>query len=185
MPETPAARAGVERDDVIVEFNGKKVSDRRNLRLMVSQVAPESKATLKVIRDGKEKSLNVTVGSQPQEMAGGAPEEPALQPADKPGAFLEGVEIVNLRRTARQQYGFPDELRGVLVTKVDEDSKAADAELHEGDVIVAINRRPVRTVDEAMDAVSGSKEGRVLLRVYNRAGGNGSTRYLSVETGKK
>ncbi len=185
VADSPASRAGVERDDVIIEFNGKKVFDRRNLRLMVSQVAPESKATLKVIRDGKEKSLNVTVGSQPQEVAGGAPEEPTLQPADKPGAFLDGVEIVNLRRTARQQYAFPAELRGVLVTKVDEDSKAADAELHEGDVIVEINRRPVRTVEEAMEAVSASREGRVLMRVYSRAGGNGSTRYLSVETGKK
>ena len=185
LPESPASRAGVERDDVIVEFNGKKVSDSRRLRLSVSQIAPETKATLKVIRDGKEKNLNVTVGSQPQQMVGSAPEEPALQPADKPGAFLDGVEIVNLRRTARQQYGFPAELRGVLVAKVDEDSKAADAELREGDVIVEINRRPVRNVDEAMDAVSAAKEERVLMRVYSRAGGNGSTRYLSVETGKK
>ena len=185
VPDSPAGRAGVERDDVIVEFNGKKVSDRRHLRLMVSQVAPETKATLKVIRDGKEKSLNVTVGAKPQEVAGGATEETTLPPADKADTFLEGVEIVNLRRAARQQYGLPAEMRGVLVAKVDEESKAADAELREGDVIVEINRRPVRSVDEAMEAVSASKDGRVLLRVYSRAGGTGGTRYLSVETGKK
>ncbi|TSA40503.1 MAG: Do family serine endopeptidase [Verrucomicrobiales bacterium] len=185
VKESPAARAGVERDDVIVEFNGKKVSDRRHLRLVVSQIAPETKATLKVIRDGKEKMLNVTVGSQPQEMTGGATEEPTLQPADKSGAFLDGVEIVNLGRGARRQNGFPAEMRGVLVAKVDADSKAADAELRAGDVIVEINRRPVQSVDEATEIVGASKDGRVLLRVYSRAEGNGSTRYLSVETGKK
>ena len=185
-PESPAIRAGVERDDVIVEFNGKKVSDSRHLRLMVSQVAPETKATIKVIREGKEKSLSVTVGSQPQEMVGGATEELKSQPTDKPDAFLDGVEITNLGRGSRRQGGFPQQMRGVLVGKVDADSKAADAELREGDVIVEINRRPVRNVDEATEAVSASKDGRILLRVFSRAdSGNGSTRYLSVETGKK
>ena len=168
LPELPAARAGVERDDVIVEFNGKKVSDSRHLRLMVSQVAPESKATLKVIRDGKQQSLNVTVGSQPQEMAGGAPEEPALQPADRPGLFLEGVEIVNLRRTARQQYGFPVELRGVLVTKVDEDSKAADAELREGDVILAIANSEVVSVKDFESAVARADKGKPVNVLFRR-----------------
>jgi serine protease Do len=185
-PESPASRGGVERDDVIVEFNGKKVSDSRHLRLMVSQVAPEAKAMLKVIRNGKEKSLSVTVGAQPVEMIGGAPEEMKLQPADKPDAFLDGVEIVNLGRDTRRQGGYPQQMRGVLVAKVDADSKAADAELREGDVILEINRRPVRNVDEAVEAITASKQETILLRVFSRAGGgNGSTRYLSVETGKK
>ncbi len=186
VSESPAARAGVERDDVIVEFNGKKVSDRRHLRLSVSQIAPETKATMKVIRDGKEKSLSVTVGAQPQEMTAGATEELKPQATDKPDAFLDGVEIVNLGRGSRRQGVFPQQMRGVLVTKVDADSNAADVELREGDVIVEINRRPVHNVDEATEAVSASKNGRILLRVFSRAdAGNGSTRYLSVETGKK
>lgn len=185
LPESPAALAGVERDDVIVGFNGKKVSDRRNLRLMVSQVAPETKATLKLIRDGKERILNVTVGSQPQRMTGSAPEEQLLPPVEKNDVFLDGVEIVNLGRESRLQSGLPQEISGVLVAKVDEDSKAAAAELNEGDVIVEINRRPVRNVAEATDLLNAVKEGRVLLRVYSRSENGGSARYLSVETGKK
>lgn len=186
MANSPAARSGVERDDVIVEFNGKKVSDRRNLRLMVSQVTPETKATLKVIRDGKEKNLTVTIGAQPPELFGSTTEEPSVKSADKPDDFIEGVEIANLNRVARERGGYPSEIRGVLVTRVDEDSRAADAELREGDVIVEINRVSVRNVDEAMEAAGASKDGRILLRVFSlTAGGNGSTRYLSVKIGKK
>lgn len=186
LPDSAAAKAGVERDDVILEFNGKKVSDRRTLRLMVSQAAPGTKTTLRVIRDGKEKSLNITVGSQPQELAGEPSEESSAPVAEKSDTFLDGVEIANVDRSTRRQSGLPQTMRGVVVTKVEPGSKAAAAELNEGDLIVEINRRPVRNVEEAMDAISAAKEGRVLLRVYARnANGGGSTYYISVETGKK
>ena len=185
VTESPAARAGVERDDVIIEFNGKKVSDRRHLRLVVSQTSPETKTKLTVIRDGKEKMLTVTLGAQPLELTGGDADAPTLQPADKPNLFLEGVEITNLGRGGRRQSGLPQQMQGVLVTKVDPDSKAADAELREGDVIAEINRTAVRNVDDAIEAVNLSKGEKVLLRVYSSAGGRGSTHYLSVETGKK
>ena len=185
-PESPAVRAGVERDDVIVEFNGKKVSDSRHLRLMVSQVAPEARATMKVIRDGKEKGLSVTVGAQPKELAGEPIEESSAPVVEKADKFLDGVEIADLDRSTRRQSGLPPTMRGVVVTKVEPNSKAAGAELSEGDLIAEINRRPVRNVEEAMEAISLAKGGRVLLRVYARnASGGESTYYISVETGKK
>jgi serine protease Do len=186
VPDSAAAKAGVERDDVIVEFNGKKVSDRRHMRLLVSQVAPGAKAAMRVIRDGKEKSLNVTIGSQPQELAGEPGEDSAAPVAEKADKFLDGVEIANVDRSTRRQSGLPQTMRGVVVTRVEQGSKAAAAELNEGDLIVEINRRPVRNVDEAMSAISAAKEGRVLLRVYARnSSGTGSTYYITVETGKK
>ena len=186
VPDSAAAKAGVERDDVIVEFNGKKVSDRRHLRLVVSQATPGTKTAMRVIRDGKEKELKITVGSQPKELAGEPSEESSAPVAEKADKFLDGVEIADLDRSTRRQLGLPQTMRGVVVTKVEPGSKSASAELNEGDLIVEINRRPVRNVEEAMDAISSAKEGRVLLRVYARnASGNGSTYYISVETGKK
>lgn len=186
VPDSAAAKAGVERDDVIIEFNGKKVSDRRQMRLIVSQTPPATKTTMKVIRDGKEKILNVTVGGQPASLAGVSGEDSAPdagQPADR---FLDGVEIANLDRNTRRPSGLPQTSRGVVVTRVEPGSSAAEAELNEGDIILEINRRPVRNVDEAMQAVSGAKQGRVLLRVYSQnPNGGGSTFYISVETGKK
>lgn len=182
FPDTPAARAGVQRDDVIVEFNGKKVADRRHLRLTVSQTAPDTKATVKVLRDGKEKILTVIVGAQPQEMAANTSEQPVTPPAEPP-SVLDGVEVADLGRGARGRYGIPQRITGVLVTRVDADSKAAEAELRAGDVIVEINRTAVRSADEAQKLVGAAKGERITLRVFTPSAG--SSRYLTVETGKK
>lgn len=141
---------------------------------------------MKVIRDGKEKGLSVTVGAQPKELAGEPIEESSAPVVEKADKFLDGVEIADLDRSTRRQSGLPPTMRGVVVTKVEPNSKAAGAELSEGDLIAEINRRPVRNVEEAMEAISLAKGGRVLLRVYARnASGGGSTYYISVETGKK
>jgi serine protease Do len=186
VTNSPAARAGVQQEDVIVEFNGKKISDSRHLGLVVSQVSPETRVMMKVIRNRKEKSLNVTVGAQPQWMAVDTTEEEStLQPEKKDNGFLDGVEITTMGRGMRRQYRYPEDVRGVLVTNVDSDSKAAEAELLAGDVIEEINRHPVRTVEEAADVVRASKDENILLRVYRPSRGGGITRYLSVETGKK
>ncbi len=182
LPDTPAERAGIQRDDVIIEFNGKKVSDRPHLRLMVSQVSPDSKATIKILRDGKEKSLSVSLAAQPENFGrvGRAPITPAPEPEID---ALEGVEVADLDERARQQYEIPQRIRGALVTKVDADSNAAEARLRAGDVIVEINRRPVRSADDAVELTRNVKGDRIWLRVYSPAGGG--SRYLSVETDKK
>ena len=72
-----------------------------------------------------------------------------------------------------------------VVTKVDEDSNAAEAGLRPGDVIVELNRRPVKNADEAVEMAVAAKGDRILVRVYSQSGGAGGTRYLSVETGRK
>ena len=183
LPNTPAERAGIQRDDVIIEFNGKKVADRPHLRLMVSQVSPDAKATVKILRDGKEKSLNVSLAAQPENFgrAGGWGSSP--EPEAPETDVLEGVEVTDLNDRARQQFEIPQRIRGALVTKVAADSNAAEARLRPGDVIVEINRRPVRSADEAVELTRNVKGDRVLIRVYSPAGGG--SRYLSLETTKK
>jgi serine protease Do len=182
LPDTPAERAGIKRDDVIIEFNGKKVADRPHLRLMVSQVSPEAKTTIKILRDGKEKNFDVSLAAQPENFGRTGRFEPT--PAKEPETdALEGVEVADLDDRARQQYEIPQRIRGALVTKVEADSTAAEARLRAGDVIVEINRRPVRSADDAVELTRNVKGDRVWLRVYSPAGGG--SRYLPVETTKK
>ena len=183
LPNTPAERAGIQRDDVIIEFNGKKVSDRPHLRLMVSQVSPDAKTTIKILRDGKEKSLSVSLAAQPENF--GRTGRPEMNPdrADPETDALEGVEVSELDDRARQKYEIPQRIRGALVTKVDAESNAAEASLRAGDVIVEINRRPVRSAEDAVELTRNVKGDRIWLRVYSPAGGG--SRYLSVETTKK
>jgi len=179
-PDTPAADAGLENGDVIVEFNGKTVSDFRHLRLMVAQTPPKTKVTLKIIRDGKSKTMTATLGTLPDEMADGSLGGHG-EHGDSRMDALDGVEVADLDSRVRRQHDIPPEVRGALVTNVEPDSTAAEAGLRPGDVILEINRQPVRDADEAVRLSEKAKGQRLLLRVWSNAGGLGGSRYLTVE----
>jgi serine protease Do len=184
-PGSPAALAGVQQADVILEFNGKKVADRRNLRLIVSQVSPGTKATMKVFRAGQPQTLPITVGSQPTEMTG----EPA-RPDSSNGAevvdVLDGVELAELSRNARRQLGVPARVNGVVVARVAPESNAANAELRRGEIIVEVNRQPVASVAEVEQQLESGPGSSVFLRVFTPDGnGSGTYRYVTIAAEKK
>ena len=176
---SPAGRAGLKEGDVIMEFNGKKITDSRSLRLLVAQTPPKSKATLNVLRDGKEKTFTVTLGELPKEMTARGPEGPRGGPANA-GEALDGVEVTDLNARVSRQFGLPANVRGALVTNVESGSPAAHAGLRSGDVIVEINRKPITSADEAIELSNQAKGDRVLLRVWSQGG----THYVVVEAGR-
>ena len=178
MEGTPAAEAGLEPGDLITEFNGRKVADYRQLRLMVSQTKPDTKATFKVLREGKVKTVNVTLAELPSErtMAGMMRRGEQLERRTEPET-LEGVEVTDLDQRSRRQFNVPNHVRGALVTNVDPNSMAFEEGLRPGDVILEIEQKPVRNADEAVELSESFKGNRVLLRVWSR----GSTKYLLVK----
>jgi len=167
-PNTPAENAGVKEGDVIVEFNGKKVTDDRHLRLIVAQTPPKTKVTLKVVRDGKEKTLTATLGERPQDLAArvGRPGEPEEL---GPNA-LGGVQVADLDSQARRQFDIPASVRGALVADVDSASEAYDAGLRLGDVILEINRKPVAGAGDATQFSREARGDKILLRVWSKGG---------------
>jgi len=100
---------------------------------------------------------------------------------------MDGVEVTDLDSRARRQVDIPNNVRGAVVTNVDPDSKAAEAGLRPGDVIVEINRQPVRNSDDAANLAQRAKNDRLLLRVWSSGGGGGlgGTHYLVIETSKR
>ncbi len=186
QPGTPAAKAGMAAGDVLIEFNNKRVSDSAHLRLMVSQTPPKTPVSFKVWRDGKERNFNVTLAELPDDIASNAGDEPADRSPDAKPDMLDGVEVTDLTGRARRQFSVPPRINGALVTKVDEDSSAAEAGLRPGDVIVEINRRPVKNAEDAVEMSDTAKGKRILVQVYSRSGGGaGGTRYLTVESSSK
>jgi len=184
-PGSPAAKAGFMEADFVTEFNGQKVRDMRHMRLMVSQTAPGKKVTLKVLRDGREKTLSATLGELPRE---GVARSGAAQPGERGESkadALDGVEVTDLDAQARREAGVPANIRGALVTNVAQDSNAADADLRSGDVIVEINRQPVRNADEAVALSDQAKGERILLRIWRSGDGRGGMLYLSVDNTKR
>jgi len=146
VADSPAERAGIKRRDVILRVNGKPIENHDELRLTISQLAPGSKVSLDISRDGKPMTVDVTL----------------TQFAEKPNEILDGVEVGKVTDDVRRRLGIDSRTAGVVVTAVDEKSEYAQ-ELPVGSVIVEINRMPV---DDIASAKAALKSGRNLLLVY-------------------
>jgi serine protease Do len=128
-----------------------------------------------------EKTVSVTLDTLPDDLArkGGTdkPDEGSVSGADS----LDGVEVADLDAQARRQFGVPPRIQGALVSNVEQDSNAAGAGLQPGDVILELNRQPVRNADNAVTLSNKAKGDRVLLRLWR----GGSSFFLSVDNTKK
>ncbi len=161
---TPAARAGLERGDVILDVDGQKLDDSNQLRMRVSLTPPGSTVHLRVLRDGAEKTVAVKLAEMPANLAnnGGSAEKGSEGGAT---SVLEGVTV----DAAKGQ--------GVLVTGVGQGSPAASAGLREGDVILEVNRHEVGGVAAFDRAMRNANSGTTLLLV--KRGEN--TFYIAVQ----
>ena len=93
--------------------------------------------------------------------------------------------MTDLDAQARSEAGVPSNVRGALVTNVDQNSNAAEAQLRAGDVIVEINRQPVHNADEAVALSEKVKGDRILLRIWRGGEGRGGMLWLSVDNTKR
>jgi serine protease Do len=167
--KAPAAEAGIKEGDLVTEYNGKKVSDSRHLRLMVSQTSPRSKATVKLIRDGREKTVTVTLGELPtgKEVATKSTRSREREPKVD---VLDGVEVGDLDNRTRRQLEVPGDVQGAIITRVASGSKAQESGLRPGDIIVEMDHQPVTNADQAVEISKKLKASSVLLRVWNEGG---------------
>lgn len=171
MEGSPAEKAGLQRGDVIVQYNGKEVENNSHLRNMVAQT-PVGKATdVKIIRDGQTEVLKVTIGELPAEMAKGETIE------GDSGGILEGVTVQNLTSEFRDRLDIPDKIKGIVVTGVESGSPAEEYGLKAGDVIMQINRKDTKTIKDFNKIADEMKKGNsVLVLVYRE----GMTIYITL-----
>jgi len=153
----PADKAGVKVGDVIVEFDGKEVKDSGDLPIIVARTAVDKKIRMKVLRDKKEVMLNVAVGElKDEEVVASAPEKGEL-----------GMTVQRLTPQLAENLGL-DKTDGVVVTAVEPGSAADEAGIRRGDVIVEVDRKPVRGVEEYRKAIADSRKGRGVLFLVRR-----------------
>ncbi|MBU4231782.1 MAG: DegQ family serine endoprotease [Proteobacteria bacterium] len=173
-PDSPAKKAGIHQGDIIIEFNGHPIHEMNELPRMVANIAPGAKATLKVLRDGKEKTLNLTIVELTDERQAQTKEEGKAEKTPL------GLEVQNLTPALAQQFRLRDN-KGVVVVQVESGTPAADANIRPGDLILEVNGAVVGTVKEYMEAVAKVKKDTVARFLIKRAG---RTLYLTVENPK-
>ena len=184
LPDTPALKAGLKSGDVILSVNGKPIDSANTLTLTISDLEPGAKVTLKLLREGAPKTLEVVLGELPP----GGPNADQSNSGDDSSTTdaLDGVTVDDLTPEVRQQWHIPERIKGAIVIDVSADSNAADAGLEKGDVIMLIDKHPVTDTDDAIRLSKAAKGGHILLKVWHHYSGEiAHTRYLSVDNTKR
>lgn len=200
VEDSPAAKAGIRKGDVIVRFDGESVTSARKLQRLVSEVAPDHQAKITVVRGGKETDMSIVVGRREASMTEGSfilegmPDIPfpnvQIMPdgqgeyrlriprngemPGKDGGTVEGRVVVReggrrigigvspLTKQLGDYFGVTDG-RGLLINEVRENSPAAKVGMKAGDVVVAIDGKPVGETPELIEAINAKKDGDVTL----------------------
>jgi serine protease Do/serine protease DegQ len=149
-PDSPAARAGVQPGDVVVQLGDRRIDKLGDYRSQEAVVFAGGKLPISVQRGGRTLALVLALEAYNGEQIAGQRLNPKLR----------GVQLQNFRSP-----GGPESGAGVLVTELAFDSPAGIAGLREGDVIVAVNRQPVRNVDELQE-VTRIKTPQLMLRLF-------------------
>ena len=164
-PDTPAARAGLKKGDVILQINGQPIDARNQLQVQIAQMAPGTPVKLQIWRNGATQNVSLNLGELPETAEKEGPGETS-------GGALEGVEVQNLTPDISQELNLAPGTHGVVVTSVDQASPAAAAGLSRGDVIQEVNHKPISNTGEFQQALSGADKQPVLLLV-NHGGASG------------
>src|SRR5277367_546567 len=143
MPETPAAKAGLKSGDVITKLNGEEVKDASDLTRHIGALKPGEKVELTYLRDGAEKTANITLGSLKSEQTAKADDAATTDSALKLGVQLAPAN---------------DGQHGVAIVNVDPDGLAASKGLASGDVIMEVAGKPVSTPSEVKAGIAKAKQ---------------------------
>jgi serine protease Do len=173
FPNSPAAAAGFHEGDIVTKFGDKKVHSPRELQELVERVPLDTKEHVEVIRDGKTLTLSVAAKALPKEFGNTARgsslahEEADVPTFESSKLGIEVKEMTSEEADTMDYKGFS----GVLISKVEPGSPAAEQGLREGMLVMKVGKKPVKTVAEFEAAVKGEtpKDG-VLLLVRTKGG---------------
>jgi serine protease Do len=152
----PAEKAGLKPGDIIVEFDRKEIKDSADLPSVVARVTPGTTAQLKVLREGKQLSLPITVGELKDNEIAAAGQESDM-----------GLTVQPLTPDVAQSLGL-ERVEGLVISAVTPGSAADEAGLRSGDVITQVNRRPVKNLAEYNREISRAEKGKAVLFLVRR-----------------
>ncbi|MGN6516293.1 MAG: DegQ family serine endoprotease [Rhizomicrobium sp.] len=180
-PNSPASQAGFVAGDIVVAVNGKAVEDNRDLTRRVAALPAGASATFSVVRNGSPKTLTAKIGARKGEQV-------ASNDRQKNSSFTPstaeamGLGLAAITPETRRAFGLNDKVNGVVVTKVDPNSDAADKGLEPGDVLVSVANHQVHSpqdVKASIAAAQAAHRDTVLVLVTGQAG----QRFVAIKLG--
>ena len=168
-PGGPAAKAGLQPGDVIVEFNGHPVKDSDALVAMVVRTKPGTTVPITVYRDKQRKSLNITVDELDLAAEQGG-QETREEPRSAPTATGFGMEVDAVSPERAQELELPRGQGGAVITRVERNSPASNAGLSPNDVILQVNRQPVTSVAQVTRELQRVASGETVFLLVWRDG---------------
>lgn len=170
----PSAKAGIQRGDVILQYAGEPVKDVNHLRNIVARTRVGEKVEITVLRDGKKKGLILELGERPSDeflakggKAGVPP--PSMEPPDN---VLAGIAVEPLSAEKRKQLKLTEQVKGVVVARVQPGSAAEAAGVQEGDLIQEVSREVITNVDDYQRIASKIAKEELVVLLLNRRGNN-------------
>jgi len=153
----PAQDAGIEQGDVILEFNGREVSEMRRLPAMVAETPVGSTVDVTIWRRDGEQKVRVTVGELEDEQVAAA--APTATPPDTKTSDMEslGLALGTITPELRSRFALDEATKGVVITEVKEGSASAEKGLKAGDVIVEVDQEEVSTPADVVEKVDKAK----------------------------
>ncbi|HSQ12622.1 MAG TPA: DegQ family serine endoprotease, partial [Candidatus Deferrimicrobium sp.] len=152
----PAERAGMKTGDVIIEFDRRPIKDSADLPQQVARVVPGAAVQIKVIRDGRETALSLTIGEM---------KEAEVTAAEQEGEL--GLTVQQLTPQLAETLGL-ERGAGLVISAVKPGSAAEEAGLRTGDVLVEINRRPVKNLADYNREIAGNDKAKSVLFLVRR-----------------
>jgi serine protease Do len=169
LPGSPAEDAGIRVGDVIVAFDGKQVDHSSSLPPIVGSTKVGVKIPVDVIRNGKEKTVRVKLGELPEDETQARKSEPEAEKVNR-----VGLGVVDLTEEQRTELEIGN---GVLVNRV-VNGAASKAGIREGDVILSIDNKPVKSAKQFQAMVKGLSAGKSVAVLLQR---KGSPTFLAIK----
>ena len=176
VPDGPAKNGGVKSGDVIIEFDGRKIKDTRELVRIVGDSSVGKKVLVKVLRDGKEVSLSVKLGRLEDNIASSQPVRQRTKKVE-----FAGMTLSNIGKEVAEQFGIDQNIKGVVILDVKVGSVAEDKGLKKGDIIIQVNRIKISSTDELYKLNEEAKKANktsILMLILR----NGMRRFIGLPT---
>ena len=171
VPDGPAKDAGLEAGDVILTFDGQEVADVRGLVRTVGNTEVGKAVRVVVLRDGKTQTLKVTLGRR-EDAEAAVPAVAPAQPDEPSEKDILGLTVTPVTEELRSELGLDADATGLIVTAVDETSKAFEKGLRQGDLIVEASQQALLSITDLDARIEEAQDaGRKSILLLVRRGG--------------